>query len=66
MEILKYDTHSPKPTGQNKITCAKHSPTLNWINVPAYELAKQLTKMLHNNLSLPHTHTCTHARTRVE
>jgi hypothetical protein len=44
MEILKYDTHSPKPTGQNKTTCAKHTPTMNWINVPAYELVKQLKK----------------------
>jgi hypothetical protein len=29
---------------------------INWKNAPAYELAKQLSKTLHNYLQLPYTH----------
>jgi hypothetical protein len=31
-------------------------PIINWKNAPAYELAKQLTKTLHNYLNLPYTY----------
>jgi hypothetical protein len=31
-------------------------PVINWKNAPAYELAKYLTKMLHNHLHLPYTY----------
>jgi hypothetical protein len=31
-------------------------PTINWKNAPAYELAKQLTKTVHNHLNLPYTY----------
>jgi hypothetical protein len=32
------------------------SPIINWKNAPAYELAKQLSKTLHNYLQLPYTY----------
>jgi hypothetical protein len=31
-------------------------PIINWRNAPAYELAKRLTKTLHNHLHLPYTY----------
>jgi hypothetical protein len=31
-------------------------PIINWKNAPVYELAKQLSKTLHNYLQLPYTH----------
>jgi hypothetical protein len=29
---------------------------INWKNAPVYELAKQISKTLHNYLQLPYTH----------
>jgi hypothetical protein len=31
-------------------------PIINWKNAPAYELAKQMSKILHNHLHLPNTY----------
>jgi hypothetical protein len=31
-------------------------PTINWENAAAYDLAKHLTKMLHNHMCLPYTY----------
>jgi hypothetical protein len=31
-------------------------PIINWKNAPAYELAKQISKTIHNYLQLPYTY----------
>jgi hypothetical protein len=48
------------PSFHATIKLHKHNmpirPVINWKNAPAYQLAKHLAKMLHNNLHLPYTY----------
>jgi sugar (pentulose or hexulose) kinase len=52
--------NSTAPNLHTTIKLHKHNtpirPIINWKNAPTYKLAKQLAKILHNYLQLPHTY----------
>jgi hypothetical protein len=59
--IWRYTNLNPTPPSlhatiklQKPITPIR--PIINWRNAPTYELAKDLTKTLHNHLHLPYTY----------
>jgi hypothetical protein len=58
LEIHKHESHGPSPHATIKLHKPNTPirPIINWKNAPAYELAKQLTRTLHNYLKLPYTY----------